>query len=118
LLFGGITIGLRRHYGQIALWMGLALLIGSVLALITTCLQRRRTTTQDKPNEYLGRIYQLLEKDSGNWISRVVRQVQGFQRRGILIHCVRNYKQCLFALAHARLGSWRQFHRSKCRCHF
>jgi phosphatidylglycerophosphate synthase len=85
LLFGGITIGLSRHYGRIALWMGLALLIGSVLALIATSLQRRRATTPDKPNEYLGRIYQLLEKDSGNWISRVVRQVQAFQRRGILI---------------------------------
>jgi phosphatidylglycerophosphate synthase len=88
LLFGGITIGLSRHYGRIALWMGLALLIGSVLALVATSLQRRRATTPDKPNEYLGRIYQLLEKDSGNWISRVVRQVQGFQRRGILIHYI------------------------------
>jgi len=85
LLFGGITIGLSQHYGRIALWMGLALLTGSVLALVATSLQRRRATTPDKPNEYLGRIYQLLEKDSGNWISRVVRQVQAFQRRGILI---------------------------------
>jgi len=88
LLFGGITLGLSRHYGRIALWMGLALLIGAVLALVATSLQRRRATTPDKPNEYLGRIYQLLEKDSGNWISRVVRQVQGFQRRGILIHYI------------------------------
>src|SRR5215470_14506203 len=85
LLFGGITLGLSRHYGPIALWMGLALLIGSVLALVTTSLQRRRATSPDKPNEYLGRFYQLLEKDSGNWISRVVRHVQAFQRRGILI---------------------------------
>jgi len=88
LLFGGITIGLSRHYGRIVVWNGIALLIGAVLALITTSLQRRRATTPDKPNEYLGRIYQLLEKDSGNWISRVVRQVQGFQRRGILIHYI------------------------------
>jgi phosphatidylglycerophosphate synthase len=87
-LFGGITIGLSRHYGAIAIWMGIALLIGSVLALIATSLQRRRATTPDCPNEYLGRIYRLLEKDSGNWISRVVRQVQGFQRRGILIHYI------------------------------
>jgi phosphatidylglycerophosphate synthase len=87
-LFGGITIGLSRHYGPIAVWMGIALLIGSVLALITTSLQRRRATSPDRPHEYLGRIYQLLEKDSGNWISRVVRQVQGFQRRGILIHYI------------------------------
>jgi phosphatidylglycerophosphate synthase len=88
LLFGGITLGLSRHYGRIALWMGLALLIGAILALIITSLQRRLATTPDKPNEYLGRIYRLLEKDSGNWISRVVRQVQGFQRRGILIHYI------------------------------
>ena len=88
LLFGGVTIGLSRHYGRIAIWMGIALLIGAVLALITTSLQRRRATAPDRPNEYLGRFYQLLEKDSENWISRVVRQVQGFQRRGILIHYI------------------------------
>ena len=88
LLFGGITIGLSRHYGRIAVWMGIALLIGAVLALITTSLQRRRATIPDRPDEYLGRFYQLLEKDSGNWISRVVRQVQGFQRRGILVHYI------------------------------
>lgn len=88
LLFGGVTIGLSRHYGRIAVWTGFALLIGSVLALITTSLQRRLATAPDQPNEYLGRFYQLLEKDSGNWISRVVRQVQAFQRRGILIHYI------------------------------
>jgi len=88
LLFGGITIGLSHRYGRIAVWMGVALLIGAVFALVTTTLQRRRATTPDRPNEYLGRIYQLLEKDSGNWISRVVRQVQGFQRRGLLIHYI------------------------------
>jgi phosphatidylglycerophosphate synthase len=88
LLFGGITIGLSRHYGRVAVWTGFALLIGSVLALIATSLQRRRATSPDRPNEYLGRFYQLLEKDSANWISRVVRQVQAFQRRGILIHYI------------------------------
>jgi phosphatidylglycerophosphate synthase len=88
LLFGGITIGLSRLYGRIAVWMGIALLLGAVLALITTSLQRRRATAPDRPNEYLGRFYQLLEKDSGNWISRIVRQVQAFQRRGILIHYI------------------------------
>ena len=88
LLFGGITLGLSRQYGRITLWVGLALLIGAVLALVTTSLQRRRATTADRPNEYLGRFYQLLEKDSRNWISRIVRQVQAFQRRGILIHYI------------------------------
>ena len=88
LLFGGVTIGLSRQYGHIAVLMGIALLIGSFLALIATSFQRRRATAPDRPNEYLGRFYQLLEKDSGNWISRVVRQVQAFQRRGILIHYI------------------------------
>ena len=88
LLFGGITIGLHRHYGRPATIMGIALLIGAILALIATSLQRRRATSPDRPNEYLGHFYHLLEKDSGNWISRVVRQVQAFQRRGILIHYV------------------------------
>ena len=88
LLFGGITIGLSRHYGAIAIWIGIVLLIGSILALVATSLQRRRATTPDRPSEYLGRFYQLLEKDSENWISRLVRQVQGFQRRGILIHYI------------------------------
>jgi phosphatidylglycerophosphate synthase len=96
LLFGGITIGLSHRYGAIAIWMGMALLVGAVLALVTTTLQRRRATSPDRPNEYLGRMYALLEKDSGNWISRVVRQVQGFQRRGIMVHYI-----VVFALLNA-----------------
>jgi phosphatidylglycerophosphate synthase len=88
LLFGGITIGLSRQYGRIAIWIGIALLIGSIFALIASSLQRGRATTPDRPNEYRGRIYQLLEKDSGNWVSRTVRQVEAFQRRGVLIHYI------------------------------
>jgi len=87
-LFTGITIGMYRHYGRMAIFLGVALLLGAILALITTTLQRKRATTPDRPNEYLGNFYRLLEKDSGNWISRVVRQIQGFQRRGILIHYI------------------------------
>jgi len=88
LLFAGMTIGMYRHYGRIAIFLGIALLIGAVLALVTTTLQRKRATTPDRPNEYLGTFYRLLEQDSKNWISRVVREVQAFQRRGILIHYI------------------------------
>jgi len=88
LLFGGITIGLSHRYGRPAMLMGLLLLAGALLALVATSLQRRRATTADRPNEYLGRMYQLLDRDSGNWISRAVRQLQAFVRRGILIHYV------------------------------
>ncbi|UWZ85192.1 CDP-alcohol phosphatidyltransferase family protein [Occallatibacter riparius] len=88
LLFGGIMIGLSHRYGSAAIIMGGVLLAGIVLALIVTSLQRRRATTADRPNEYLGRMYQLLDGDSGNWISRVVRQLQAFIRRGILVHYI------------------------------
>ena len=88
LLFGGITIGLSHRYGRPAILMGILLLVGAILALVATPLQRLRATTADRPNEYLGRMYQLLDKDSGNWISRVVRHLQAFVRRGILVHYV------------------------------
>jgi phosphatidylglycerophosphate synthase len=88
LLFGGITIGLSHRYGRPAIWMGLFLLVGAIFSLVATSLQRRRATAADRPNEYLGRMYQLLDKDSGNWISRAVRQLQAFVRRGILVHYV------------------------------
>jgi len=48
----GITIGLSWHYGRLAVWMGIFLVIGSILALIATSFQRRRATTPDKPNEW------------------------------------------------------------------
>src|SRR5689334_806377 len=88
LLFAAITIGLRRHYGKVAVVIGFVLLVGAILALIVTSLGRRRATAPDRPNEYLGRFYDLLEKDSANWISRVVRQIQAFQKRGVMIHYI------------------------------
>jgi phosphatidylglycerophosphate synthase len=88
LLFAAITIGLRRHYGKVAVVIGLVLLVGAILALIVTSLGRRRATAPDRPNEYLGRFYNLLEKDSANWISRMVRQVQAFEKRGVMIHYI------------------------------
>jgi phosphatidylglycerophosphate synthase len=88
LLFGGITIGLSRQYGRAASLMGVALLVGAAIAVLATSLQRRRATAPDRPQDYLGNFYRLLENDSGNWISRVVRQVQAFQKRGVAIHYI------------------------------
>src|SRR5262249_9813914 len=88
LLFGGITIGLYHRQGRFALSIGAALLAGTLLSLIVTSLGRKRATSPDRPNEYLGRFYQLLEKDSSNWISRAVRQVQAFEKRGVIIHYI------------------------------
>jgi len=85
LLFGGITVGLYRQYGSFELWIGAVLLTGTLLSVIITSLQRKRATTPDRPNEYLGRFYRLLENDSSNWISKMVRHLQAFQKRGVLI---------------------------------
>jgi len=52
LLFGGMAIGLSRRWGSITEWTGTLLLVGAVLALITTSLQRKRATAPDRPNEY------------------------------------------------------------------
>jgi phosphatidylglycerophosphate synthase len=85
LLFGGITIGLYRQHGTRELWLGAALLAGTVLALVMTNFQRKRATSADQPNEYLGKFYRMLEQDNSNWISSCVRQAQAFQKRGVLI---------------------------------
>jgi len=84
-LFVGITIGLYRQHGTRELWLGLALLVGTALALIVTNFQRKRATTADRPNEYLGTFYKMLENDKGNFISRQVRMVHAFQKRGVMI---------------------------------
>ncbi|HWC19460.1 MAG TPA: CDP-alcohol phosphatidyltransferase family protein [Terriglobales bacterium] len=84
-LFGGITVGLYRQYGRYELWVGAALLIGTVLSVAITSLGRKRATSADRPNEYLGKLYQRMEEDSSNWISRAARQAQAFQKRGVMI---------------------------------
>jgi len=84
-LFGGITIGLYRQHGRWELWLGAVLLVGTVLSLVVTNFQRKRATTADRPNEYLGNFYRMLEDDRSNWISRQVRQLQAFLKRGVLM---------------------------------
>jgi phosphatidylglycerophosphate synthase len=88
LLFAGITIGLYRQHGSRELWVGAALLVGTVLSLVITSLGRIRGTTSDRRHEYLGTLYQKMESDSSNWISRFARQIQPFQKRGVCIHYI------------------------------
>jgi phosphatidylglycerophosphate synthase len=95
LLFAGTAVGLYKQHGRSELLVGAALLIGTVLAIVLTSLMRTRGAPVDRPNEYLGNFYQLLEKDSSNWISRVSRQIQAFMKRGVMIHYV-----LIFTLLH------------------
>jgi len=88
LLFFGITIGLYRQRGPQEVRFGEAALVGSILAVLVISWQRKRSTRPDKPQEYLGNVYQLLDEDRGNWVSRMVREVHIFLKKGVFIHYV------------------------------
>jgi len=85
-IFGGIVIGLHRQYGMWALKYGIALIVGCLLSVTVIALQRKLATSADRPHEYAGRINSLLEADSSNLVSRVVRQVHIFMKKGVLVH--------------------------------
>jgi len=94
LLFGGITAGLYRQRGPSELIAGMALLCGTMMSLVVLLFQRKRATHPDRPHEHLGKFYGLLEGDSSNLVSRVVRKIQPFQKRGVLIHYVVLFTTC------------------------
>jgi phosphatidylglycerophosphate synthase len=84
--FAGITVGLHRQYGTWALKYGIALTIGCVLSVIVISLQRKLSTAPDRPHEYAGKMNQLLEADSSNSVSQIVRQIHIFVKKGVLVH--------------------------------
>lgn len=94
LLFGGMAIGLSRHHPRAGVWSGIALLLGAALSLIITMRQRKKGASADRPHEYLGNFYSLLERDSANAISRVVRTIQPFEKKGVMIHYLLIFAVC------------------------
>jgi phosphatidylglycerophosphate synthase len=88
IVFSGITAGLYRERGSGELIYGYLLIIGCVLSVAVTRLQRKLATAPDRPHEYAGRLYHLLESDSRNVVSRVARQIQVFIKKGVAIHYI------------------------------
>jgi phosphatidylglycerophosphate synthase len=86
LVFAGITIGLYRQRGSNELLWGAALIAGCVLSIVVINLQRRRSTDPCRPNEYLGKMYGLLDADSSNFISRAARHLNVFLKKAVAIH--------------------------------
>ena len=86
--FVGIMIGLQRQHGAWALKYGIALIGGSILSIAVIALQRKLATASDRPHEYQGRMNRLMEADSSNLISKVVRQIHIFIKKGVAIHYV------------------------------
>jgi phosphatidylglycerophosphate synthase len=85
-VFAGIIAGLHRQYGSWAVKYGIALIIGCVLSVVVIGLQRKLATSRDRPHEYAGRMNQLMEADSSNLVSRIVRQIHIFVKKGVLVH--------------------------------
>jgi phosphatidylglycerophosphate synthase len=86
LLFAGITAGLYHERGTHELTYGYLLIAGCVLSVIVTRLQRSAATAKDRPHEYAGRLNHMMESDSRNLVSRVVRQIHIFIKKGVAIH--------------------------------
>jgi phosphatidylglycerophosphate synthase len=88
LLFVGIAVGLSRHRGPRELWIGGVVLGGAILSVAVISWLRKRSTQPQRPNEYLGKLYRLLDEDRGNWISRVSRHIEFLLKKGVFIHYV------------------------------
>jgi phosphatidylglycerophosphate synthase len=86
VIFAGITVGLHRQYGSWPVKYGIALMIGCVLSVVVIGTQRKLSTAPDRPHEYAGKMNQLLEADSSNSLSQIVRQVHIFVKKGVLVH--------------------------------
>jgi phosphatidylglycerophosphate synthase len=85
-VFAGIVVGLHRQYGGWAAKYGIALIIGCVLSVVVIALQRKLATSPDRPHEYARRMHQLMEADSSNLASKIVRQIHIFVKKGVLVH--------------------------------
>jgi phosphatidylglycerophosphate synthase len=85
-VFAGMIVGLRHQYGDWALKYGGALIVGCTLSIIVVAAQRKLATAPGRPNEYAGRMNQLMEADSSNPISKTARQVHIFVKKGVLVH--------------------------------
>ena len=88
LLFGGIALGLSRHRGPRELWIVGIVLGGAILSVVVISWLRKRSTQPQRPNEYLGKLYRLLDEDRGNWISRISRNIEFLLKKGVFIHYV------------------------------
>jgi phosphatidylglycerophosphate synthase len=86
LIFAGMTVGGYRHGGSLYLVMGAALLFGCLLSFVVISIQRKLAAPPDAPNEYARRYLAALDRDSGNPVSRIVRQLQFLTKKGVLIH--------------------------------
>lgn len=88
-LFAGISIGLSRQYGS-PVWIAVGALTGvmSVMAFFARERLRQMATTPDKPEQMYNRFMSRLGSDSTNPISRAIRTLVTFTKKGVMTHYV------------------------------
>ena len=86
LAFAGMAIGGYRRDGAAYLFLGAALLLGSILSFIVISKQRKLAAPADAPNEYYQRYLKSLDRDTQNPISAAIRKLHFLTRKGVLIH--------------------------------
>jgi CDP-alcohol phosphatidyltransferase len=87
-LFAGMTLGLTRQFGSRWIELGLLLLFGTAMTCWVAVRHRKVATSPDRPEQYLPRYYRLLENDSVSIISKFVRHVHLFLKKGVLCHYI------------------------------
>jgi phosphatidylglycerophosphate synthase len=87
-LFAGMTLGLTRQFGSRWMALGLLLLFGTAMTCLVAVRHRKLATSPDRPEQYLPRYYRLLENDSVSIISKFVRHVHLFLKKGVLCHYI------------------------------
>ena len=91
--FGGMAIGLARHYGDHAyLTWGTALLFGAVMTIVLAMIGRRRLT-RERPEQYLVVWQKNAERRASNPIMYIGRYTEFMVRR-----CFLPYPFVIFAI--------------------
>ncbi|MFQ5791407.1 MAG: CDP-alcohol phosphatidyltransferase family protein [Acidobacteriota bacterium] len=89
VLWSGMSIGLYRQYGSIT-WpiLGMLVMVSNVLTFFVLIRQRKVVVPTDHPEQYQKRFYGRLEADSASLISRMIRKVVHFAKRGVMCHFI------------------------------
>lgn len=87
-LWTGMAVGLYRERGEFWLWMGAAILGGTVMSVIMQAVQRKIAAPADRPQDHVKIVYKRFEADSGNPISRISRKLHFLTKKGAMCHYV------------------------------
>jgi len=86
-LWSGMSLGLYREYGS--LWwpgLGIMVMVLNVFIMAVLLRQRKEIAPSDHPENFSKQFVGRLDADSGSLLSRVIRKVVHFPKRGVFCH--------------------------------